>query len=551
MLSCFGVAAARGFCRSWGSLVVLLLVGLSGASQAGDWPQWGGPDPGRNMVSSETGLPATFQRGKKSPQGREIDPTTTRNVRWATRLGTYIYGNPTVAAGRVFVGTDDSLLSGDARLRPTKGGMVQCLDEATGRVLWRLATPNRGKDRLPPQGFYTQQQCGTCSSPAIVGRRAYVVSSACEIVCLDVDGLANGNDGPFQDEGRYMVGPGKPPVALQTGDADILWVCDLVDELGVCPHDVASCSVLVDGPFVYSVTGNGVDQPHEKCLRPDAPSFVALDAETGRVLATDDEGMGRRLWHCLWSPPSLGTVNGRRLVFFGGGDGVCYAFEALGEVPSEPVHFKKVWQYDCNPPSYRLRDGKPIPYYAGDKRRKTSPNKNDGTYLGPSQIISTPVFHEGRVYVTIGQDPMHGRGRGLLHCIDASQTGDITQSGRIWSYDDIERTIGSVAIADGRLYAVDLPGRVHCLDVLTGRLLWQYDLNAETWATPLVADGKVYVGTQKGLAVLADGPEPRELARINLGSPSYGTPVPANGTLFVASQQYLWAVQRGAQFAAE
>jgi len=43
-------------------------------------------------------------------------------------------------------------------------------------------------------------------------------------------------------------------------------------------------------------------------------------------------------------------VNGKKLVFFGGGDGFCYAFEALKEPPAEPTHFKKVWSYDCDPP---------------------------------------------------------------------------------------------------------------------------------------------------------------------------------------------------------
>jgi outer membrane protein assembly factor BamB len=243
----------------------------------------------------------------------------------------------------------------------------------------------------------------------------------------------------------------------------------------------------------------------------------------------------------------MGTVNGKKLVFFGGGDGVCYAFEALTKVPGKPIHFKKVWQYDCNPPHYRLRDGKPIPYYEGDKRKKYSTNKDDGAYLGPSQIISTPVFHDGRVYVTIGQDPMHGRGRGLLHCIDASKTGDITKSGCVWTYDAIERSISSVAIADGLLYAVDLPGRVHCLDVATGKPHWIYETKSETWGTPLVADEKVFIGTKKKLFVLAAGKEAKELAEINLGAPAYGTPVAADGMIFAASQRRLWAVQKGAK----
>jgi len=167
--------------------------------------------------------------------------------------------------------------------------------------------------------------------------------------------------------------------------------------------------------------------------------------------------------------------------------------------------------------------------------------------VGPSQIIATPVFHQGRVYVTIGQDPAHGRGRGMLHCIDATKTGDITQTGRLWANDDVERSLASAVIADGLLYVVDLAGRLQCLDPDTGKRIWLHELKAETWATPLVADGKVFVGTKSHFHVLAAGRKAKELAKIRLGAPSYATPVAVNGTLFVASQNYLWAVQKGAK----
>jgi len=530
-----------------GIVVVGLAAILAGATRGSDWPQWGGNDPGRNMVSSETNLPDSFVPGEKLTDGSGVDLATARDVRWVARLGSYIYGNPTVAGGRVFAGTDDTLLAEDKRFERSRGGMVQCLDAASGRTLWRLATPKRDDDRLPKGAHFSQQHYGTCSSPAIAGGRAYVMTSACEIACLDVDGLADGNDGPFTNEGQYMAGPGKPPIELGPTDADIVWLFDIVEELGVCPHDAASCSALVDGRFLYCVTSNGVDEPHEKCPRPEAPSYFCLDTQTGRLLATDAERMGTRLWHCLWSPPSMGVAGGRALVFFGGGDGVCYAFEALTEVPEKPIAFKKVWWYDCNPPHYRFRDGKPIPYYDGDKRKRNSPNKDDGTYLGPSQIISTPVFHKGRVYVTIGQDPAHGRGRGLLHAIDATKTGDITETGRIWSFDGLERSMSSVAIAGGLLYAVDLAGRVHCLELETGGVLWIHDLAAETWGTPLVADGKLFIGTKKSFHIIALGQTPRELAKINLGAASYGTPVAAGGTLYVGAGKYLWAVAKGAE----
>jgi hypothetical protein len=45
---------------------------------------------------------------------------------------------------------------------------------------------------------------GVCSSPAIEGNRVYVVTNKCEVVCLDIEGFKNGNDGPFMDEANYV-----------------------------------------------------------------------------------------------------------------------------------------------------------------------------------------------------------------------------------------------------------------------------------------------------------------------------------------------------------
>jgi outer membrane protein assembly factor BamB len=507
--------------------------------ESADWPQWGGRD-NRNMVSGEKGLPDSFVPGEKSPKGGGIDMATTKNVKWVARLGSAAYGNPTVAGGRVFVGTDDLTVTNDPRFRRTRGGIVKCFDEATGKTLWQLVVPER--KRLPQGILFSHQHLGICSSPAIEGDRAYVVTCAAEVVCLDVRGQANGNDGPFQDEGQYFVGPGEKPVPVLPTDGDIIWRVDLIDDLGIRPHDATSCSILVHGDLLYLSTSNGVDPPHAKVLAPEAPALVALDKRTGKLAARENERLSSRLYHCQWSSPSLGRVAGKDLVFFGGGDGVCYAFEAMTRAPERPGQFVKVWSYDTNPPHYKYRDGKLIPYYDGDKRKKNSPNKNDGTYLGPSEMIATPVFHQGRIYVAIGQDPAHGRGKGLLHCIDASKMGDITKTGCVWTYDGLDRTIGTVAVADGLVYVLDVAGRLHCVEADTGKPCWVYETKAEAWGSPLVADGKVFFGNQKDFYVMAAGREPRVLSKIRLGSPVYSTPVVANGVLYVASQHYLWAV---------
>ncbi len=529
----------------------LVLFGLcTGSLCAADWPQWGGRDC-RTMVSEETGLPSTFTPRRVSSGNSLMDDDTEDNVKWTARLGSAAYGNPTIAGGRVYVGTDALTLRDDPRRQRYHKGLVKCFDETTGALLWQLIVPNRTHG-LPDEVHFGLQNLGVCSSPTVDGDRVYVVSSAGDIVCLDAAGLANGNDGPFTDEAQYIAGHGNAPVELEELDADILWRFDPIDRLDVCPHDAVSCSILIHGDILYVGTSNGVGGPkggnwiemHSFVVRPEAPALIALDKHTGRLVATENAGISRRIFHAQWSSPSLGQVGDKTLIFIGGGDGWCYAFEALDETPEEPVPLKLVWSYDCNPPEYRYRDGQAIPYYDGDKRHKDSPNKSDGTYVGPSQVIATPVFDRGRVYVAIGQDPAHGRGRGMLHCIDATLEGDITETGRIWTFDGIERTMATAAVANGRVYIPDLSGTLYCLDAETGRCDWTYDTAAETWGGVLVADDKLFLVNKKYFHAFTAEDEPQLLNKILLGSPAYSTPVAANGVLYLASRGYLWAVQQ-------
>ena len=439
--------------------------------------------------------------GEKSPDGSGIDLRTTRNVRWTAKLGNETYSSPAIAGGKVFIGTSDSTLE-DPRFEQTGGGVLLCLDEATGRLLWRLVVPRlttgRKSDDFDAMGL------GVCSSPAVDGNRVYVVTNRNEVLCLDANGMANGNDGPFRDERFYGVPAGHPPVEPGPLDADIVWRFDL-SALPVFPHDAAASSVLVFGDVLFVGTGNGVD--HKVPPLPSAPSLIALDKRTGRLLATDNDRIGARVFHGQWSSPSLGWIGSRPLVFFGAGDGVCYAFDAITATADSRRFLHKVWSYDCTAPYRRDSRGKAIDYWSGD-RREGRGNLNDGRFLSPCEIIGTPVFYKNRIYVTIGQDPQHGRGRGLLTCIDATKTGDITSSGKIWSYDKIDRSLSSVSIADGLVYAADMPGRVHCLDAETGQCYWVHDCQSDIWTSTLVVDGKVFVGTRKGLCVLAAGRYP-------------------------------------------
>ena len=160
-----------------------------------------------------------------------------------------------------------------------------------------------------------------------------------------------------------------------------------------------------------------------------------------------------------------------------------------------------------------------------------------------NEVISTPVIHEGIVYIANGQDPEHGEGVGHLYAIDPTKRGDITTSGRIWHYDKIRRTISTAAIKDGIVYIADFSGFLHALDAKTGTPYWTHDLLAAVWASPVVVDGKVYIGDEDGdVVVLAAGKEKKILAENTLGSSVYATAVPANGALLIMNRNQLWSL---------
>ncbi|MBU6399660.1 MAG: pyrrolo-quinoline quinone, partial [Verrucomicrobia bacterium] len=378
-----------------------LLAGLLGlgvlfpAVRAQDWPRWGGNDPGRDMYSAERDLPDRFDPGKMTtaPSGAGVvDLKTTKNVRWVANLGSQAYGNVVVAGGKVFIGTNneyprDPKIQGDHSI-------LMCFDEKTGAFLWQLVVPKLASGKVNDW-----EGLGLLSSPCVEGDRVYLVTSRCEVMCLTTDGLAKGNVGPFKDEGQYMAGPGKPPLTPGPKDADIVWKYDMIDELGVFPHNASNCSVLIVGDIVYTCTSNGMDWTHVNIPSPNSPSLIALNKKTGQLVGVEDAHISQRLFHGQWSSPSAGMVNGRMEIFFGGGDGFCYAFDATPVKEGDDNLLKTIWKYDCNPPEHKFRDGKPIKYPAPD---------------GPSEINATPVFWHNRVYIAVGQDPEHGEGIGNL-----------------------------------------------------------------------------------------------------------------------------------------
>jgi outer membrane protein assembly factor BamB len=453
-----------------------------------------------------------------------------------------------VANGKVFVGSNNG--AGYIKRYPSKVdlGVLLCFDEKDGKFLWQ-----HSNEKLPTGRVNDWEYLGICSTPYAEGNRVWYLTNRCEIACLDAEGFLDGeNDGPFKEEPNQ-----------NKDEADVVWKIDMMGKLGASPHNACSCSITVFGDTLFVCTCNGVDEAHKLIAQPTAPSFVAMNKNTGEVLWTDNSP-GDNIMHGQWSSPAFGELGGVPQAVFAGGDGWLYAFDPKGENGKS----KLLWKFDCNP--------------------KESFYKLERATRNP--IIGTPVIYDGLVYVGVGEDPEHGEGNAHLWCVDPTKRGDVSptlvfnkqnpkepiaykrlracepdkgdferpnpNSALVWHYagadtskfeETMHRTLSSVAIKNNLLFISDESGLFHCLDAKTGKPHWTHDLLASSWSTPLIVNDLVYIADLDGDIVVFKLSKEKEIVNeLNMGTSVYNTPVVANDVLFVATFNQLFAITEGA-----
>jgi outer membrane protein assembly factor BamB len=461
-------------------LSILFLPGCTASGQESGDWPMWGGTPSRNQVSPLKGMPAEWNVREGT------------HIKWVADLGSLTYGNPVVSGGKVFVGTNNGSMrdpkqSGDL-------GVLMAFNESDGEFLWQATSK-----KLPSGMVNDWPEQGICSTPLVEGDRLYYATSRGEVVCLDTEGFLDGeNDGPFKDE-----------ELTESIHADIIWIFNMMEEVKSFPHNMTASAPVGHGDLVFSGTSNGQDE-EENLPSPEAPAIVALNKKTGQLVWSDNS-VGANVLHGQWSSPAVGDIGGVVQVVMGQGDGWVRAYEALtGE---------KLWEFDTNP-----------------KESVWPKDRNN--------IISTPVIVENKVYIANGQDPEHGEGVGHFYCIDGTKRGDITESGMVWHYDEIRRSISTAAVHEGLVYLPDFSGFFHCLDAATGEPKFVHDTFAAVWGSPLVVDGKVYLGDEDGdVVVLKAGDKEEVIAEMNMEAAVYGSPVPANGVLFISSRNRLYAIE--------
>jgi outer membrane protein assembly factor BamB len=454
------------------------------ATPSGDHIMFGGT-PGRNFVN-----PLPLSVSHEFPKEGKVNVLGNR-VKWRETVGSRAYGGPIVANGRIFVGTNnENPRNKRDRGKPTDDnpegvlidkGVLMCFEEKTGKFLWQMV-----HDKMESGQVNDWPREGVCATPIVDGDRLYYCSNRCEVVCLDVNGFANGNDG-FQKE-QYNTAT----------DGDVIWSYDMYKELKVFPHNMTDCSPLIIGDLIFIITANGVDDDHINIPFPESPSFICLNKKSGKLIWKSSLP-GKSIMHGQWANPTYFEHGGKGQVIFPGGDGWLYSLE--------PETGKVIWKFDGNP-----KDAK---YELGGKGAK-------------SDFVGTPVVYNNRIFIGTGQDPEHFDGVAHFYCIDPTKQGDISptlvddatkdpptskpnpNSGQIWHYggDDprpfvkrdilFGRTMSSACVIDDVLYIGDVAGYVQCLDAKTGKKFWQWDTKSAIWGSCYYVDGKIIVANEDG-----------------------------------------------------
>ncbi|MEQ9411063.1 MAG: PQQ-binding-like beta-propeller repeat protein [Fuerstiella sp.] len=373
-----------------------LIIALQGSSFGDDWASWRGPE--HNGISRETGLVETW------------DLATKKNLLWESPIGGR--AAPIVIDGRVYLDcrTHHNIAAGNPELIHAREQVV-CRDAATGEIIW--------EDQF--NVFETDIPAPRVGWASMVGDpetgHVYLHSVSGLFRCYDRDGKVIWEKSLLEDFGKISGYGGRTQTPI-------------IDE-----------NRIIVGFFGLNWGRFGAPPPKM--------TYYAFDKSSGELLWTSP--VGSPPLDTNYSNPVVAVVDGERLLIGGGADGGVHAINA--------------------------RTGQPKWSFKMSKRG----------------LNATPVVDGNMVYISHGEDNIDTIEFGRVQCIDARGSGDITETNSVWRVDGIKAGYTALVVHDGVLYVVADTGKLHAFDSKSGEELWEYTLGTVGKGSPLFADGKLYV----------------------------------------------------------
>jgi outer membrane protein assembly factor BamB len=428
------------------SLAILIVVSLTTAGSAANWPQWRGPDG--SGISNEKNLPASW--------------TPTTNIKWKAAIPGRGHSSPIVWGNRVFVTTavEGDVVPGAKAVKHMNDGKeflhpdsigadhkhtfkVIALNRDSGKILWE-ATAWEGT----PYDNRHRKSSYAASTPATDGKMVYAF---------------------FGTEGLYAY----------DYNGKLAWKAQL-GNLGTVGMGTGTSPILYENVVIVQCDeDNG-----------EASFIVALDKKTGKEVWRTP-----RKVQVSWSTPLLVKTATRSELITSGTETV---------VSYDPATGKELWRHkgvESNAIPSPVANSDMVFLVAGFPAKIAMAIKLGGSgdltgtpnvpwkYAKGTAYVPSPILYGDYLYLTTD--------RGILTCIDA-KTGEVKyEGGRI----PIPATFTASPVAfEGKILMTSEDGDTFIVKAgPKHEILATNSVGEPVYASPAIADGRIFIRGEKNL----------------------------------------------------
>ena len=447
-----------------------------------NWTQFRGPN---GCGIAETGaLPTEFSRDK--------------NLKWMTPLPSG-HSSPVLGSGKIFL----TALENEELL-------TICLEQSTGKELWRKAAPRDRHETLDPRNHPASP------SPVVDEKRVYVFFPDFGLLAYTLDGALVWQHklGPFNN----LYGMGASPIVAAER---LIMVCDQNVGSYIAAFDLATGEQLwkVDRPEATSGHCTPI------VYRPEAgePQIIAIGSFYATAYAPET---GKKLW---WV------------------GGLCF------EMKSTPVISKDLLYINgYGSPMNEQNEKYEIKGFAEVVASKDSDQDGLLTLKEMPDELATNFFpavdldNSGKLDEKEWQYFQQSlASKNSMMAIRLGGQGDMTGKNVIWKYFRNIPQLPSPVLYNDHLFMISDQGIVTCLDPKNGEALQRGRLQGASgnfYASPVAADGKLFFITEQGQVAVTDASDKFKVLAVNdLQERCYATPAFDQNRIYIRTENGLYA----------